>query len=326
VVIAANLAFDSNDTQSLLRFAAAGNSVFLAAQYMRLPELLDTLRIGVNDTLAIALRDSLKVSTSLVNPRLGGNRYQFQRTFQNTSFFEFDSLTSAAAVLGRNSLNTPDFIRVGFGRGAFYLHLQPLAFSNYYVLNDTTTDYAFKALSYLPPDRDIIWDEYIHQGRVGDHSIMRVVMSMPALQWAYYTAIFGILLFVIFEGKRRQRIIPAIQPLQNTTLEFVNIVSRLYFQKQDHHGIARKKTLFFLEHVRTQYHLPTNRLDEDFAETLSHKSGYPLEKTKYLVWKIGQITTTGSITADGLLKLNDDIEHFYATTARNLYIQRLSIT
>ena len=136
-------------------------------------------------------------------------------------------------------------------------------------------------------------------------------MSEVALRWAYYITIFVILLFVLIEGKRRQRIIPVIKPLGNTTLEFVNVVSRLYFQKQDHRNMTRKKIVFFLEHVRTRYQLATNKLDDAFAISLSHKSGYPLEKTKYLIWKIQQIDIAGNITADDLLKINGDIEDFY---------------
>ena len=311
IAISNKFSFDRNDIEAMLKFVEAGNSVFLAAHHLRWFDLFDTLHIMVRDTLAFSLRDSLKISTSFVNPQLGDRQYYFQRAFQSTIYFEFDSLTSNVVILGRNSLGAPDFIRVDHGKGAFYLHFQPLAFSNYYLLNDSTSDYAFKALSYLPPDRTVIWDEYIKRGRVGEASIMRVVMSKTALRWAYYICIFGILLFVVFKSKRRQRIIPIIKPLQNTTLEFVNVVSRLYFQKQDHRGIARKKIIFFLEHIRTQYQLSTHQLDEEFAETLSRKSGYPPGKTKFLMWRIRQVEKSRSISAEDLLELNEEIEIFY---------------
>ena len=310
IAVSKSFVFDKNDIHALLQFASAGNSVFISAHYMPPSVLFDTLRIRLNETFAFSFRDSLKVFTSFANPQLGDRQYYFQGMFRNTGFFEIDSLTAAAVVLGRNSLGGADFIKVGFGRGTFYLHLQPLAFSNYYVLNDTTSDYAFKALSYLPANKTVVWDEYIKRGRAGEESIMRVVMTEPALRRTYYIAIFGILLFVAFESKRRQRIIPVVKPLQNTTIEFVNVVSRLYFQKRDHQGIARKKIIFFLEHVRATYHLPTNQLDEDFTETLSRKSGYPLEKTKYLIWKIRQTENSRNIAAEDLIRLNDAIEEF----------------
>ncbi len=306
--------YDRNDIKALLAFAAAGNSVFISAQFMSAHTLLDTLHIRAKDTLMLSLHDSLKVTTSFTNPQLVDQQYFLRKKLQNAFFFEFDSLAKNIIVLGQNNFGSPDFIRAGFGEGSFYLHLLPLAFSNYYVLNDTTSDYAFKALSYLSPDRIVIWDEYTKQGRIGEASILRVVMDKTALRWAYYIAVFGILLFVLIEGKRRQRIIPILKPLQNTTLEFVNIVSRLYFQKQDHKSIARKKIIFFLEHLRTQYHLPTNQLDEEFAEILSHKSCYPLGKTKYLVWKIRQVETAAGMPAEDLIKLSDEIEDFLEET------------
>ncbi len=249
-------------------------------------------------------KDSLIVFT---NPQLNGHPYSFGSEY--IQFFEPDSV-SQATILGKNGFDKPNFVKIGHGDGNIYLNLLPMAFTNYYVLNDSTSDYAFKALSYLPPNQPVIWDEYANQGRDEEESALRVVMSYPPLRWAYYIAIFGVLLYVIFEGKRRQRIIPVIQPLKNTTLEFLGVVSRLYFQKQDHIGIAQKKSIFFLEQIRTKYHLKTNQLDEDFVATLSQKSGYPMEKTKYLIWKINQITHQPSMTDLELVQFDKEIEDF----------------
>lgn len=310
IFIAEHVALDGNDAGSLLGFAAAGNSVFIASRYMyALWPLLDSLHVHVRDTLtwdSMLRRDTTAV---FVNPQLNTQPYYFRR-MAHPEFFVADSLCDMT-ILGKNGMDAPNFVRVKHGEGAFYLHLLPLAFSNYHILNDTTSGYAFKALSYLPPDRTVIWDEYVNQGRVGDQSMLRVVMSFPPLRWAYYVTVFGILLFVIFESKRRQRVIPVIRPLKNTTLEFLDVVSRLYFQKQDHKNMAHKKIVFFMEQIRTQYNLLTNRLDEDFAAALSRKSGYPADRTKYLIWKINQIDRQNAITAEELLKLNEEIENFY---------------
>ncbi len=307
IFIASQLNFDSNDINRLLDFVSTGNSVFISAQYMySLWPLLDSLHVQVRDTMTWTTHDSTMIFT---NPRLNTQPYCF-RKLPGGGFFEADSLANVT-VLGKNGLGGANFIKASHGEGVFYLHTVPLAFSNYYVLNDSTSDYAFKALSYLPPDRPVVWDEYANQGRKDEKSMMRVIMAQPAMRWAYYIIIFGMLLFVIFEGKRRQRVIPVIRPLRNTTLDFLNVVSRLYFQKQDHKGIAHKKIIFFLEQVRSQYHLPTNRLDDEFVETLSQKSGYPLDKTKYLIWKISQTEKQNSLVVDDLMKLNDEIENFY---------------
>ncbi|MDR2040400.1 MAG: hypothetical protein LBQ60_20990 [Bacteroidales bacterium] len=310
IFICNNLSLDELDTKSLLNFISKGNSVFIATQYMHSGSMLsDSLHFLINDTLAQALRDT---SVTFTHPELNTRPYSFQKT-SNILFFEPDSL-SKYTILGKNTIAKPNFIRIDHGKGNIYLHLLPLAFSNYYVLNDTTSDYAFKALSYLPPGKTVIWDEYLKQGRAGATSLLHVVMQRPQMRWAYYTSIFGILFFILIEGKRRQRIIPVVRPLRNTTLDFLNVVSRLYYQKQDHQSIARKKITFFLEQVRNLYHLPTHTLDEEFTHMLSLKSGYPQDKTQYLVWKIEQVGKQNSLTADELEKLNKTLEDFHEST------------
>ena len=60
------------------------------------------------------------------------------------------------------------------------------------------------------------------------------------------------------QGKRKQRIIPVITPLKNTSLEFVETIGRLYYQKGTRSGIAHKKIIFFLDFIRTRYNIATN--------------------------------------------------------------------
>jgi hypothetical protein len=112
-------------------------------------------------------------------------------------------------VLSRNARHEPVFIKIQYGRGQFLVHNLPLAFTNYYVLDPKTSDYAVKALAYLPA-WTTYWDEYQKQGRFDkeQQSIFRYVWSQPALNWAYYIVVFGLILFAIFAGKRTQRVIP----------------------------------------------------------------------------------------------------------------------
>ncbi|MEJ7677787.1 MAG: hypothetical protein WKG06_07955 [Segetibacter sp.] len=63
----------------------------------------------------------------------------------------------------------------------------------------------------------------------------------------------GLLLYVLFEMKRRQRIIPVITPLKNSTLDFVKTVASVYYNEKDNNGIADKKVNYFLEFVRSRF-------------------------------------------------------------------------
>ena len=113
-----------------------------------------------------------------------------------------------------------------------------------------------------------------------------------------------------FEMKRRQRIIPVIKPLGNTTLEFVSTIGNLYYQNGDHKNIAEKKILFFLDQIRSRFWLNTNRLDDAFTTSLAKKSGKDQEEVRKIVDTINNIRSQPSISADELLDLNTKIESF----------------
>ena len=73
------------------------------------------------------------------------------------------------------------------------------------MLKPEGADYAAKALSYLQPKSEIIWDEFSHLGREEDLSLMRVFFNHKELKWAYYIAFFSMLIYVMYEVKRRQQ-------------------------------------------------------------------------------------------------------------------------
>jgi len=54
---------------------------------------------------------------------------------------------------------------------------------------------------------------------------LKYILSQESLKWAYYILIVSIIVYIIFQGKRKQRVIPLIPPLKNTTLEFVRIIA-----------------------------------------------------------------------------------------------------
>jgi hypothetical protein len=140
---------------------------------------------------------------------------------------------------------------------------------------------------------------------------LRYVLSQEPLRWAYYLALSGVILFVVFNGRRRQRIIPVIPPKTNTTLEFVETVGRLYFQHGDHKNMAEKKIAHFLDYVRAHYYLKTDVFDQALCEKLAEKSGVEVEAVSALFKQIESIHAQPQISAAGLSELSRAIERFY---------------
>ena len=93
--------------------------------------------------------------------------------------------------------------------------------------------------------------------------MLRFLFTTPSLTWAYYLTLAGLGLFMIFESKRRQRVIPVIEPVKNKSLEFVETVGQLYYQQADHASIAEKKIQYWLAYVRQRFNIPTTELAEE---------------------------------------------------------------
>ena len=309
---------DDLDLDFLLYFVYEGNNVFIAAESFS-DNFLDSLNVQVDylsfaeesgdENIGVGLMRKGKLT--LMNDER--KSYQLDKNQSLAYFSKFDLFDGK--TLGRAEKNNViDFIRLKYGDGYFYLNTNPLAFSNYYVLNNQTNEYAFTALSYLPENESVIWDEYMKQGREGEESFLREIMAYPALRWAYYIALAGIFIFIVFEGKRRQRIIPVINPLPNQTVDFVKVIGSLYFNKRNNTDIAIKRITYFLEYIRTYFYEQTNSLDDEFIQRITEKSGCDPTSTRQLFTMINKIRKQSNVdwlSDDDLLKLNTLMEQFY---------------
>lgn len=319
------------DVEELLAYVHDGNTAFLSANSF--PQLLtDTLhlKIGTNSLIDFNRAyqseknededqdayynrfrfDSMQVNLTDPRFRVGRKGYVLEKETAENHFVTTDS-TLKASVLGVNQHGQYNFLRFRFGKGELFLQSAPEVFSNYYLLKQGEGNYAFKALSYLPA-QPILWDEYAEQGREGERSILRFLFTSPSLTWAYYLTLATLLLFVIFEGKRRQRVIPVLEPVTNSSLEFVETVGQLYYNQADHANLAEKKIQHWLTYLRQRFGMKTTELDEEFRETLVLKTGIDRKDVDNLVARIHQVRYfSGNLAENQLVDLSNQIESFY---------------
>jgi len=203
-----------------------------------------------------------------------------------------------------------NFIGIPYYDGIFYIHTTPEIFTNYQLLKADKADYVNTVISYLP-NVPVLLDKAIKTDSEVDQSPLRFITSKESLRWAWYLLLTTIALFLIFNGKRRQRVVPIIQPLKNTTTEFVHTVSNLHFEAEDYNGIIQKMIIHFLEFIRSEYHLSTEHLNQDFTRKLALKSGRPLAQVQNLVALISTMKSHNFKTKEPLVKLNSAIEKFY---------------
>ena len=304
------------DAHALLRFVANGNDVFIVAERFgdSTSALLDTL--GVRTHLVklpthagprgLPVPDSVVVR--FTNPALAGPRYRLPGGDANVRFVVDSGRVGRA--LAADAQGRPVFVRLDYGRGHVYLCSVPIAFTNQFVLRPASSHFSATALSYLPA-RPTWWDEYQKQGRPGDQSLLRLVSGHEALNTAWYLLIIGGLLFVLVEARRRQRIIPTLKPLPNTTLLFTRTVASLYRQGSSHALIAEKKVGLFMDYLRTRFQETSPDFgDEDFRERLSQKSGLARPRVDELLRLVNFARTAPQMNDQQLLQLSRALTAF----------------
>ena len=254
------------------------------------------------------------VTVRFTNPALAGPRYRLPGADANVRFVVDSGHVGRA--LATDTQGRPVLVRLDYGRGHVYLCSVPIAFTNQFVLRPATSQFAATALSYLPARRTL-WDEYQKQGRVGDQSLLRIVNGHEALSTAFYLLLLGGLLFVFVEARRRQRIIPTLKPLPNTTLLFTRTVASLYRQSSSHALIAEKKVGLFMDYLRTRFQETNPDFgDVDFRERLSQKSGLARSRVDELLRLVNFARTAPQMTDRDLLQLSKALSDFKQEASR----------
>ncbi len=303
------LGFTESDVDEVCKFVAQGNVMFITADKIS-KRLLDTLGLKKEFSFLSGINDSCIVQ--LTNPKLDGEKKYLLNKLSATSFFSEINKPDSTLILGKTTFGNPNFVKVHFGKGDFYIHITPHCFTNYFLVNGNNVDYTSKALSYLPGNiKTVMWDEYYKQGRGGPQTPLRFFLTNTYLRWALWIGIIGLIAFVLFERKRTQRVIPVIEPLKNQTLDFVKTVAGVYYNQRDNFGIANKKIQYWLEFIRHRFYLNTQVLDEHFKEQLIKKSGVEETLVNTIINYAKNIQVQKQMGDEQLLEIGQKIDLFY---------------
>lgn len=308
--------FDNDELDKVYQWTEKGNTVFISANTIG-QNLLDTLKL---ETKINYLVNSIKTEPllDLTNKNFRKSQsYHIPRNFTVKNFSKIDTVTQT--VLGFSESfsevktiqdSLPNFIKAPVGKGSFYLHLQPEAFSNYFLLTNDFASYSLNALSYLPKNQSVYWDKEYKTGKRINISPLYVLLKNKYFKWAYYFVLIGVLLFVLFEGKRKQRSIPIVTPPKNRTYEYTRTISGMYLDKKDYHAVAKKQAALFFEYIRINLRIPTEQLNNRFFKAVASKSGNTEEDTKKLFTFIEKVTHQQNTSKEELQKLYNDIKAF----------------
>jgi hypothetical protein len=312
---------DEFEIKRLIDFIKTGNTVFIStamvsydvqtALHCEIPDVFD-----INDNLSLN-NSSDSFSVSLADPPFSKkDEYGCPGKRFESYFSKYDS--GISEVFGNGIYILPDLVRFRAGKGNLFIHLTPLAFSNYFLLYDKNINYYNKVLSLIPNDtRKVVWDEYFLYKRASQNNENRSILSALMSQRSFRAALWLLLilfgLFIFQEVRRKQRIIPAMATPRNDSLEFVKTIGRLYYEKRDNKNLCRKMAAYFLEHIRNRYKLSTARLDEEFIDALERKTAQQENNIRKIVSFMNNIEEAEMISDKQLADFHKELEEFYRT-------------
>jgi len=302
------------EMQKLIKFAEAGNDVFISAfdfSYDAEKYIIDIPASGSLNFPVVTSTYGDSMTINLLKPKLVSYTYpgaNFSRTFHSLD-------PQKAIVLGEEE-GAPYFIRLKTGKGNFFVHRTPLAFSNYFLLHKKNISYIEYCMSLLSPNiKKVWWDEYYITKRPQEQPQTRnwlaVLLQYPGLRTGIITALITLLIYVLVEMRRKQRAIPVVAAPRNESLDFVKTIGRLYYEKGDHLNLVRKMSAYFLEHVRSKYKLATGQLDDQFIKALQYRSGVEEKIVRNIVTSIKYFEDVPAVDPAELGDFYKQVESFY---------------
>lgn len=318
LIINDNVNFNKSDITSLYNFLEKGNTVFIASNKFD-GILADSLHIetdyGFNnyfysiDSLINKTGEEIKFTAK----NLSQKKFIYSQLANATYFSHFDS--TQFKILAYYQNNKACLIHTKLNSGHLYLMSIPDVFTNYFMANNKNKDAAYTTISYLK-NKNLIWDEYYKTFNITNYSFLKFVFESDELYAAYLLIIFTIIFYMIFEGRRRQRAIPILIKPTNSTLEFVNVVSHVYYNSKNHQGIAVERIKFFYENIRKKFNISTIEINELFINEITELSGNNKKLTSQLFTYCEKIKIAVEITEYDLIELNRQIHNFNKNSLR----------
>lgn len=341
IFIGEEIYLEDTSTDSLLAFVAKGNNAFLftiAEPILIFEKLLEDIDVDSfytfyqymrsDSLLTNFVKDDLILKESIRIPyydRNGISSYYWTYLSQIIDDNRIEHLgVSRAFSYEKEEFHGVNFYKIDHGKGSFIFHTQPICFSNIVLKEDEMLQYANTVFAFLK-EGPVLWEE--HNWRFNKpnpktwlykpgffntgESPLKFILSNPPLKWAWYLTLLFILLFVIFNGKRRKAIIPVIADRSNTSLEHLKRVSVLYKKDEQHYVICAKMFENFLGFLQNELGINTDQAKEKIISELALRRNIEKEYAECIfdTWKY--ISFSKTARTEVFLKFNKELNAFY---------------
>lgn len=224
-------------------------------------------------------------------------------------FYNYAGFEHEPIIYAKNNVSICS--KIELGEGNLYVHTVPDLFSNAATRQSFYLDHFNNVFSQINADKVLLDKPDPFSSlfdRSDNKSPLQYILGNPSLSWAYYLLLATLILFVIFRGKRTQRIIPTMQKNTNTSMDYIKALSTLYQKQKQNSKLVRHMRDGFYHRIKSKYYI--DHKDEFFVEKLTAKSKIDAGEISNLTHKLNS-TTGAEFTDDQLIILYNQIESFY---------------
>jgi hypothetical protein len=290
--------FSRYERQSILKMARRGDIIMIVSNYFD-EGLKNTLHFhsdyNDNDFYLAGIKDYIKQHKKPVDmlrwvgdkqhyksrcfrlyPQLINSFIVYDHSFPGTVLSSTDSigkpLTSFTITKKREQ---PAALVRPWGKGCIILACTPLLFTNYSILDKEGSLYTHRLLTQMNGLPVVRMETYGVNLDSASVSPLRYLLSQPPLRWALYLMLLGILIFMFFTARRRQRVIPIVKAPENKSIEFAELIGTLYYEKKDYADLVRRKFALFAEMIRHELRINVEDTTNDagLSRLLAQKTG-----------------------------------------------------
>lgn len=303
IYISDHLSWDDATCQEVLKAVEEGMNGFISCNYFSAGwvEILPLTGGYVSPDKNFA---RLKIDSTLFSIGTNVQLEHFSRSAKPDGM----QVNVLGNILTKADTIKPNFVEVKHGKGTLLLHFAPAVFTNYYLVKSNAQRYTESVLSKIPGN-DVVW--FTNEKAEGGISSapLSFIMSKEALRNAFLMILAGVLLFIIFNAKRKQRIVEIIAPERNSTVDFVKTIGNLYYQEVSSGELMKLRLGFLKEKLWSEFNLSLELKDEELIERISNKTGSQVEDVKELVNILRMKYPTAS--KEELMKLDNLIHKIF---------------
>ncbi len=334
-----SIKLNSTEKYEMQEWIARGNKAIYICPFLRIDELKSNSSFA-----SFYLRDSVLSFTHEIGSEIKHFAYDslFAVFEAPTDLTHYTAKTYYTDSLqGKTSfMEHPISIEQLIGDGSLVHHSMPILFAN---LAKDCEGYLphFQAIINQPDVNSVILDhqmfdkvhsrhrkgkytknstgEYIRSdgpsyinNRVNE-SKLQYILNNRSLKWAYYLMLVFMLIYIWFNSKRKQAIIPVLEKKENTTIEYVETIASMYEKQGQHTKLILKMKDIFYQRVKEKYFLDQN--DPQFISKLVKKSKVDKEQIDRIFRDFGFAERGDTFTQMQLAGTYERIEKFYKKMA-----------